>query len=696
MSFDVHDIRKGQRCSKIWLPLKRNHIKYHLLKHMIFYSRAIYNSCVYFQRQMFYLREQLIEYYIINFDKYYKKFSLSDSIYIINYISKNRNELSQEEILKCKKLFKKIYIDDLRTFKNSIKNKQILNLLNEKNLKRGKSVSKHSSYKNIKTILEIIKKNITFPIHFNNRINNFLNDAIEIFRQKWDIFNSEYSRKRRMDRQNKRNISKKTKKKPKKKTKKQVKEITTENIIIPMFYSEDACELYIKNYTGSYKQVYSQVAQQTIRKVISSYKSYFASIKSQNVKGNIHPPNYLEKNSLYNLIFQNNSFKIIKNKSKYNLLRLSVGKYLSMNYNELQMKNANMPIYIDKNKYITYKRLPNYYKYLINNNLYINNNFYNKEDISTPYKKFNNKRIYNPRYIYFKLGKNIKNIKEVEIVPIYNGYKFCMILKYNIQIQNKKHEKENLLSIDLGITNIVSLVTSTIRAPLIFGNKWLLSVNKYFNNKIDKLKSILEKINGRKTSKQIKQLFIKRENVIMNYMHNLSRYIINYCKRCKITRIIIGYNTNWKNKVNMNRNTNRKFYEIPFRKLIDQIFYKGEVENIIVEETNEAYTSKVDSLSLEKICHHEKYKGKRIKRGLFKSNMSMYKFNGKYKSKKKKILINADINGALNIMRKYINKYKMKISIRELIKQNIKNLLNPIKKYWKRTSRRQQLSCLSW
>ena len=54
--------------------------------------------------------------------------------------------------------------------------------------------------------------------------------------------------------------------------------------------------------------------------------------------------------------------------------------------------------------------------------------------------------------------------------------------------------------------------------------------------------------------------------------------------------------------------------------------------------TEESYTSKIDHLALESMEHHEKYSGKRIKRGLFKSSIGR--------------LINADINGALGILRK--------------------------------------------
>jgi len=59
---------------------------------------------------------------------------------------------------------------------------------------------------------------------------------------------------------------------------------------------------------------------------------------------------------------------------------------------------------------------------------------------------------------------------------------------------------------------------------------------------------------------------------------------------------------------------------------------------VILQE--ESYTSKCDALALESVEKHEKYKGRRVKRGLFKS------FIGRF--------INSDVNGALNILRKVI------------------------------------------
>jgi transposase len=81
---------------------------------------------------------------------------------------------------------------------------------------------------------------------------------------------------------------------------------------------------------------------------------------------------------------------------------------------------------------------------------------------------------------------------------------------------------------------------------------------------------------------------------------------------------------------------------IPFDRLIQQIRYKAQLVGIKVTTEEEGYTSKCSALDLETIGKHEDhaYAGKRVKRGLFRTSLG--------------ILINADVNGALNILRKVI------------------------------------------
>ena len=124
-------------------------------------------------------------------------------------------------------------------------------------------------------------------------------------------------------------------------------------------------------------------------------------------------------------------------------------------------------------------------------------------------------------------------------------------------------------------------------------------------------------------------------------MHKASKYIIDYCIEHNLATIIIGHNKKWKQEVNTGKINNQNFVNIPFNNFIQKLQYKAENMGLEVIITEESYSSKVDHLAKEEMKHKERYLGKRIYRGLFKSS------TGK--------IINADVNGAIGILRKVIN-----------------------------------------
>lgn len=121
-------------------------------------------------------------------------------------------------------------------------------------------------------------------------------------------------------------------------------------------------------------------------------------------------------------------------------------------------------------------------------------------------------------------------------------------------------------------------------------------------------------------------------------MHKASRKIIDLRVENDISKLVIGHNNGWKQDVGHGKMNNQNFVSIPFNHFIQMLQYKGELEGIEVIVVEESYTSKVDHLVFEEMVHHEKYQGKRTKRGLFKSSCG--------KS------LNADVNGAIGMLRK--------------------------------------------
>jgi IS605 OrfB family transposase len=139
------------------------------------------------------------------------------------------------------------------------------------------------------------------------------------------------------------------------------------------------------------------------------------------------------------------------------------------------------------------------------------------------------------------------------------------------------------------------------------------------------------------SSRRIERITHKRNNKVNDYLHKASKIIVYNSIKENVTKIIIGKNENWKQKINIGKKSNRQFTSIPHATLIEKITYKAQMVGIETIVTQEAYTSKCSAIDLEPIQKHETYLGKRKKRGLFVTS------SGK--------LINADGNGALNIAR---------------------------------------------
>jgi len=237
--------------------------------------------------------------------------------------------------------------------------------------------------------------------------------------------------------------------------------------------------------------------------------------------------------------------------------------------------------------------------------------------------------------IQFKTFVPSKDIQQVKIVPK-NGH-YVIEVVYKKEIKALKQDNKRYSSIDLGLNNLAT-VGSNVMKPFIINGKPLKSINQFYNKKLAKLKSNLKE--REKSTNRIKRLHFKRNNKIKDYLHKSSRCIINQLVSNSINTLIIGHNKEWKQEINIGSVNNQKFVSIPHSRFIDMLKYKASLEGINVILQEESYTSKCSFLDNEPIQKHECYKGTRIKRGLFKSE--------------ERGIINADVNGSLNILRKAV------------------------------------------
>ena len=237
-------------------------------------------------------------------------------------------------------------------------------------------------------------------------------------------------------------------------------------------------------------------------------------------------------------------------------------------------------------------------------------------------------------YIPTKLT-DFSSLKEVRIVPRMHHY----VIEVVYQVKEKTHcDNGKYASIDLGLNNLATVVFNEGSKPLIVNGRPLKSINQYYNKKKAQYQSRLK--GNKRTSKRIYKLTDKRNNKVTDYLHKVSRLLVNQLVSKNIGTLVIGKNSNMKQDINIGKVNNQNFVQLPIMRFADLMKYKCELEGIKVLFNEESYTSKCSFLDGEPICKHDKYMGKRVKRGLFVSR------NG--------IKINADVNGAYNIMIKAI------------------------------------------
>ena len=256
---------------------------------------------------------------------------------------------------------------------------------------------------------------------------------------------------------------------------------------------------------------------------------------------------------------------------------------------------------------------------------------------------FSNKRDEDNNLIICKSSLNLKiptkveNPQQIRIVPKTGCYVIEVI--YEIK-ENKPKQNQRVASIDLGLNNLATVVTNDGDNPLLISGKKIKSINQYYNKITSKKKSLLPY--NVFTSKSLDRLWLKRNNKISYEIHKITKFLANYFDERDVSKVIIGNNSGWKNEINLGKRNNQNFVNIPYTKFINQLTYKCQLLGITVITREESYTSKASFLDYDEIPNYKdenkpKFSGKRIKRGLYRSTTRK---------------INADVNGAYNIMAK--------------------------------------------
>jgi putative transposase len=229
-----------------------------------------------------------------------------------------------------------------------------------------------------------------------------------------------------------------------------------------------------------------------------------------------------------------------------------------------------------------------------------------------------------------------EKLMQIRFVP--KGGCYIMEVVYEVEVPEQPTESKRVCSIDLGIDNFATMTNNIGLQPIVVKGGVIKSINQYYNKQKASIQSELMLKNGKRWSKQLDALTLKRNNRIKTWMHTASKRIIQYCLNNQIDTLVVGYNAGWKQEANIGKINNQKFVGIPYDMFVGQLEYKCEDVGMRLVKIEEAYTSGTSFLDGELPIKENYNKCRRIHRGLFKSN------NG--------VLINADVNGAYQIMRK--------------------------------------------
>ena len=235
-------------------------------------------------------------------------------------------------------------------------------------------------------------------------------------------------------------------------------------------------------------------------------------------------------------------------------------------------------------------------------------------------------------------------LQEVKVCPVSGGYDILLVY----QVKEPSAETgTHSAAVDFGVDNTMAVVADT-GDSILFKGEYIKSINQYFNKEKAWRVSVMSKGNATATrvwSKKLDQLSAYRTNYIRDCFHKMSRLLMEWCKSHGVGCLVLGSNKFWKQKADIGKQNNQNFVSIPFEMLKSMIELKACEYGITVVRNEESYTSKASFLDSDDIPVYvegdetkHRFSGKRIQRGLYRSSDGT--------------VLNADINGAANILRK--------------------------------------------
>ena len=332
--------------------------------------------------------------------------------------------------------------------------------------------------------------------------------------------------------------------------------------------------------------------------------------------------NWIRYNELFHMVKDSDAYKDIGSNTGQGTLRI-------LDKNWKSFINAIKDWTKHPNKYLGRPKIP---KYLSKDGRFILSLDSNKVKLIDgyvhfawkPFKVFNN---------CFKTNAK-ERILQCRFVP--KGSHYIMEIVYEVDVPDYDSEIKNVAAIDIGVDNFITMVNNIGKQPIVVKGGIIKSINQYYNKQKAKLQAELKTINKKDWSKRLQRLTDKRFEMINYQLHCISKYVVDWCVLYDIDTLIVGHNDDCK----QNNKGMQNFTYIPYDLFIQMLAYKCENNGIKFTMCNESYTSGTSFVDGEEPVKENYNKDRRIHRGLFVGD------NG--------IKINADVNGAYQIMKKVI------------------------------------------
>jgi putative transposase len=245
-----------------------------------------------------------------------------------------------------------------------------------------------------------------------------------------------------------------------------------------------------------------------------------------------------------------------------------------------------------------------------------------------------------PSMLGINVKTRVKSVQQVRIIPRIGFYVVEVI--YEQEPIPAVVNPALRAGVDIGLNNLAMLTSDKPGfVPRVVNGRPVKSIYQFYNKRRAELQS---RLGAAHTSQRLERVTTKRTRRIDLYLHTASRRLIDLLVAEGIGTLVIGKNPLWKQEMNLGKRNNQNFVSVPHARFIEMLRYKAELVGIEVMITEESHTSKASFLDADPLPVFDPsqptpmFSGKRVKRGLYRAADGTP--------------INADVNGAYNIIRK--------------------------------------------